>query len=235
MTAQLSDTRKTLAAAQAELRAAADAQTKVHAHREKLLDVSRRHTELRQQLEQAQQAHSGALVAWASAGAEGDAPSAPPAIEKLARDVAAAERSASAADQAARDYQGEIDAAAQVCAEALDRLRSARRAVLAEVAVPLIGRYRDAKATAEALLQHIFGLQSVAREVASEVPGVADLTCRIGDAMNFHPTLAPRGAQHSRDCWKRLVTDLFDDATAELGPAPDTIDPDAHLVRKAVA
>ncbi len=235
MTTQLSDTRKTLADAQAALQAASAAQARVHAHREKLLDVSRRHTELRQQLEQAQQAHSQALVAWASAGAQGDAPTAPPAIEKLARDVAAAERSASAADQAARDYQGEIDAAAQACAAALQRLRDARRAVLAEVAVPLIGRYRDAKGTAEALLQHIFGLQNIARELKDEVPGVADLTCRIGDAMNFHPTLAPGGAQHSRDCWKRLVTALFDDPSAELGPAPNVIDPDAHIVKKAVA
>ena len=235
MTPQLSDARRHLADAQAELRAASAEQAKVHAHREKLLDVSRRHTELRQQLEQAQQAHSGALVAWASAGAEGDAPTAPPAIEKLARDVAAAERSASAADQAARDYQGEVDTAAQVCAAALQRLRDARRAVLAEVAVPLIARYREAKATAEGLLQHIFGLQFIARELATEVPAIGALTGSIASAMNFHPVLAPGGAQASREAWKRLVAALFDDPSAELGPPPDTIDPAARPAQKAVA
>ena len=224
MTTMLSDTRKTLAAAQAELRAASDAQAKVHAHREKLLDVSRRYTELRTQLAAAQQAHSDARGSWATAGAEGDAPTAPPAIEKLARDVASAERSASAADQAVRDYQGEIDAAAQVCAEALQRLRDARRAVLAEVAIPLIAQYREAKGTSEALLQHIFGLQYIARELSTEVPAIGALTGSIATAMNFHPALVPGGAQHSRDCWKRLVADLFDDPSAELGPAPDTID-----------
>lgn len=235
MTIELSDARRTLADAQAELRAASAEQAKVHAHREKLLDVGRRHTDLRRQLEQAQQAHSQALVAWAGAGAEGDAPPAPAAIEKLAKDVAAAERSASAADQAARDFQGEIDKAAQVCAQALDRLRAARREVLAEVAVPLIAAYRDSKASAEALLQHIFGLQAIARELSTEVPSIGTLTGSIASAMNFHPVLAPGGAQASRDAWKRLVSALFDDATAELGAAPGTIDPDAHLAQKAVA
>ena len=235
MSAPLSDARKTLADAQAALQSASAAQAKIHAHREKLLDVGRRHTELRRQLEQAQQAHSQALVAWAGAGAEGDAPPAPAAIEKLAKDVAAAERSASAADQAARDFQGEIDKAAQVCAQALDRLRAARREVLAEVAVPLIAEYRGAKATAEALLQHIFGLQAIGRELSTEVPSIGTLTSSIATAMNFHPVLAPGGAQASRDAWKRLVTALFDDPSAELGPAPNVIDPDAHIVKKAVA
>ncbi len=234
MTAQLSDSRRNLAAAQTELRAASDAQAKVHAHREKLLDVGRRHTELRRQLEQAQQAHSQALVAWASAGAEGDAPSPAPGLEKLAKDVATAERSASAGDQAARDFQGEVDAAAQVCAQALDRLRAARREVLAEVAVPLIAEYRTSKASAESLLQHVFGLQAIARELSTEVPSIGTLTGSIASAMNFHPVLAPGGAQASRDAWKRLVADLFDDATAELGQPPNTIDPHAHL-QKPVA
>ena len=235
MTIELSDARRTLADAQAELRAASAEQAKVHAHREKLLDVGRRHTDLRRQLEQAQQAHSQALVAWAGAGAEGDAPPAPAAIEKLAKDVAAAERSASAADQAARDFQGEIDKAAQVCAQALDRLRAARREVLAEVAVPLIAAYRDSKASAEALLQHIFGLQFIARELAVEVPSIGTLTGSISAAMNFHPALVPGGAQHSRDCWKKLVADLFDDATAELGPAPNVIDAAAPVQKAAAA
>ena len=231
MTTMLSDTRKTLAAAQAELRAASDAQAKVHAHREKLLDVSRRYTELRTQLAAAQQAHSDALVSWATAGAQGDPPTPPAAVERLARDVATAARAADAANQAARDYQGEVDAAAQVCAQALDRLRAARRAVLAEIAIPLIAEYRDAKGTSEALLQHVFGLQYIARELSTEVPAIGTLTGSIAAAMNFHPALVPGGAQHSRDCWKKLVADLFDDATAELGPPPNTIDPHAHLAK----
>ena len=235
MTIELSDARRTLADAQAELRAASAEQAKVHAHREKLLDVGRRHTDLRRQLEQAQQAHSQALVAWAGAGAEGDAPPAPAAIEKLARDVAGAERSANAADQAARDFQGEIDKAAQACADALQRLRDARREVLAETAVPLIAAYRDSKASAEALLQHVFGLQFIARELAVEVPSIGTLTGSIAAAMNFHPALAPGGAQHSRDCWKRLVADLFDDPSAELGPPPNTIDPAAPIQNPAAA
>ena len=234
MTIQLTDTRRTLADAQAALQSASAEQAKVHARREKLFAVGKRHADLRTQLEEAQGAHSQALVAWAGAGAEGDAPPAPAAIEKLARDVAAAERSASAADQAARDFQGEVDAAAQACAAALERLRAARREVLAETAVPLIGRYRDAKATAEALLQHVFGLQYIAKELATEVPAIGALTGSIASAMNYHPVLEPGGAQHSRDCWKRLVTALFDDPSAELGPAPNVIDPHAHL-QKPVA
>lgn len=197
--------------------------------------VTTRYSDLKAQLDQAQQAHSAALVAWAGAGAEGDAPTPPAAVEKLARDVAAAERAANAADAAAKEHQTEIDKAAQACAVAIERLRVMRREVLAEVAVPLIAEYRAAKATAEALMQHIFGLQAIARELKNEVPAIGDLTASIGNAMNFQPVLAPGGAQQSRDAWKRLVADLFDDPTAQLGAAPDTIDPDAHLPKRAVA
>ena len=197
--------------------------------------MGRRYATLKAQLDQAQRDHGAALIAWAGAGAEGDAPTAPAAIEKLARDVATAERAANAADQAAKEYQAEIDKAAQASATAIERLRVMRRAVLAEVAVPLIADYRAAKAKAEALMQHIFGLQAIARELKNEVPAIGDLTASIGNAMNFQPVLAPGGAQQSRDAWKRLVADLFDDPTAQLGPAPDTIDPDARLPKRAVA
>ena len=197
--------------------------------------MGRRYATLKAQLDQAQRDHGAALIAWAGAGAEGEAPAAPASIEKLARDVATAERAANAADQAAKEYQAEIDKAAQASATAIERLRVMRRAVLAEVAVPLIADYRAAKATAEALMQHIFGLQAIARELKNEVPAIGDLTASIGNAMNFQPVLAPGGAQQSRDAWKRLVADLFDDPTAQLGPAPDTIDPDAHLPKRAVA
>ena len=234
MTAQLSDARRNLADAQAALQSASAEQATIHARRQKLLDVSTRYAALKTQLADAQQAHSDALVSWATAGAQGDPPTPPAAVERLARDVATAARAADAADQAARDYQGEIDKAAEACAAALERLRAARREVLAEVAVPLIGRYRDSKASAESLLQHVFGLQFIARELSTEVPAIGTLTGSIAAAMNFHPVLAPNGAQHSRDCWKRLVSALFDDPTAELGPPPNTIDPDAHL-QKPVA
>ena len=235
MTPTLTDARRNLADAQAAVKAAAEAQAKVREHHSKITAVIDRHTELRAQLEQAQQAHSQALVNWAAAGAAGDAPSPPATTEKLARDVAAAERAANAAEQAAKAYQAEIDKAAQVCADALQNLRHARRAVLAEVAVPMIAEYRDAKARTESMLQHVFGLQAIARELRDEVPGIADLTGRIAEAMNFRPVLAPGGAQASRDAWKRLVADLFDDPTATLGAAPGVIDPDAHVARKEVA
>lgn len=230
MTAQLTDARRTLADAQAELKKAAEAQARIGADHAKLLAVVTRHTELAAQLEAAQQAHSADLVAWASAGAEGDPPPAPAAVEKLARDVAAAARAAEAAKQAAAQHQAKVDEAAQIAWEALQRLRAARREVLAEVAAPMILEYRQARSKAEAMLQHTFGLQAIVRDLKDEVPSVGDLTHKIGMAMNFHPVLEPGGAEYSRQQWRELVRALFDDPNAELGPAPNVIDTTAKPI-----
>ena len=51
MTVQLSDTRRNLADAQAELRAAADAQAKVREHHNKITAVITRYAELKAQLD----------------------------------------------------------------------------------------------------------------------------------------------------------------------------------------
>lgn len=224
-----------LAHAQQALKDATTAEAQVREHHQKITDAARRGEDLQQKLDELQANHSQTLLQWAKDGAKGDAPVPSADLRQLEAELLDAKTSANAARMAAAAHQAEVDTASRNTASAMQLLRDARQQVLADIAAPMIAEYREARLREHALMEHILGLQAIARELTDEVPGIGDLTNRIAQAMKIQPVLENGGAEKSRQAWRELVKALFDDSKAALGPAPEAVDADAHLPRRMVA
>lgn len=224
-----------LAHAQQVLKEAAATESQIREHHQKIVDAARRGDDLQQKLDELQATHSQTLLQWAKDGAKGSAPVPPDELRQLETEMVNAKASATAARMAAAAHESEVAAASQRTAAAMDLLRDARRQVLASIVVPMIDEYRQAKLREHALMEHILGLQAIARELTNEVPGIGELTSRIGQSMRVQPVLENGGAEKSRQAWRELIRALFDDPNATLGPAPEAVDADAHLPRRMVA
>lgn len=201
----------------------------VRERQQKLLGIVQQRDVLQTQIKEAEAVHAAALGQWADDGASGDAPKPPASIATLTRKLESAKSTAAAAEQAAEGQQAQIDAAAQASAQALRGVKIARRACLVEIIKPLIVRLREARSQQLSIAEHLGGLTQVTRELTDEVPGIASISSEIATALRFAPQLTPGGAEASREAWIKLVAALFDDATAQIGAAPATFDPDQHL------
>lgn len=232
MSATLSPGRQALAEAQAALAAAGEKHQANHDRHQALLAITRRPDPIRAQLAEAEAAHAASLSEWASNGANGDSPGAPPAVAKLTSALAVAERESAAAQQAAKAFEPQLAQSQAVCDAALENLRRARGQVLREIARPLVKRYREAQSEATALREHLAGFGALGP--SPDLPDYTSLTQAINAAVIFRPVLERGGAEASRQAWRDVIAALAGDPAAELAGPPATVDPDAHLRKQLV-
>jgi len=223
--------RECLQQAQAKLKEATDNLQRRHDQRQALLDLGQRPAEIAERLQAARDEHMAALTAWAEAGASGESPAPPAAIAKLEAQLAIANREADAAAKAAAKFDPGIAEAQQEADAALAELKHRRTHVLYQIAAPMIDEYQQAALKANSLREHLAGLGHVGKNLLDENPGLSGLSMAIGDAIRFRPVLEPGGAEASRQAWRDVIADLGGDASAELGAAPASVDPDARIRR----
>ena len=219
--------RECLQQAQAKLKEATDNLQRIHDQRQKLLDFALNPDAIKVELEAARNEHTAALKAWAESGATGDSPTPPASVAKLEAKLAIAQREADAADAAAHA----LDPALAAAHTALAELKHRRTHVLYQIAAPMIDEYQQAALKANSLREHLAGLGHVGKNLLDENPGLSGLSMAIGDAIRFRPVLEPGGAEASRQAWRDVIADLGGDASAELGAAPASVDPDARIRR----
>ena len=229
----LTAARQALADAQAALKVAGEQHQANHDRHQALNAITRRADPIRAQLTEAEAAHAATLEEWATNGATGDSPAAPPALAKLTNALAVAEREAGAALAAAKAFEPKLAESQAAVNAALVNMRRARGAVLLEIAKPLVERYREAQSEATALREHLLGLGMSGAQ--SELPNYTALTQAINAAVNFRPALEPGGAEASRRAWRDVIAALAGDPAAQLGPPPGTVDPWSHLDRQVRA
>ncbi|WP_081126029.1 hypothetical protein [Metallibacterium scheffleri] len=217
---KMTENRQQLADAIANVKAAAEAEAVVRDHHNKIAAIAERETELRGQLEAAQREHSQALVQWASAGGQGDAPEAPEAVEKLAKALAAASRETDASKEAVAQHAETLAQAQAVTAQAVLLFRTARERVLADDFRVLGAEYRRRVAELLALKEHIAGTIPIVREFRDEVPNLTRVFAPVSDALGAFPVLEKGGAEYSRNAWRTYIAQLASDPAAQLAPAP---------------
>lgn len=228
----LTAARQALADAQAALAAAGEKHQANHDRHQALNAITRRPEPIRAQLDAAQAAHTEALSKWATDGASGDSPAAPPEVAKLTNQLAVAEREAAAAQQAMKAFEPQLAQSQAACDAALENLRRARGQVLLEIAKPLVARYRDAQSEATALREHLLGLGALGP--SPDLPDYTSITFAINAATRFRPVLERGGAQASRQAWREVIAALAGDPAADLADPPATVDPEAHLRKQLV-
>lgn len=224
---QLTAARQALADAQAALSAAGEKHQANHDRHQALNAITRRADPIRAQLADVEAAHAAALNEWASNGATGDSPPAPAALAKLTNALAVAECEAAAAQTAVRAFEPKLAESQAAMDAALVNLQRARGQVLYEIAKPLVERYRAAQFEATALREHLLGLGKIGP--SPELPNYTAITQAINASINLRPVLEPGGAEASRQAWRDVIAALAGDPTAQLGPAPGTVDPWSHL------
>ncbi|HKZ10389.1 MAG TPA: hypothetical protein VJL61_06755 [Rhodanobacteraceae bacterium] len=229
----LSAARQALAEAQAALKVAGEQHQANHDRHQALNAITRRAEPIRAQLAEVEAAHAAALEEWATNGATGDSPSAPTALAKLTNALAVAERETTAAQTAAKAFEPKLAESQAAMDTALQNMRRARGQVLYEIARPLVERYRAAQFEATALREHLFGLGMIGP--SPELPDYTAITQAINASSNLRPVLEPGGAEASRQAWRDVIAALAGDPTAQLGPAPKTVDPWSHLDRQVRA
>lgn len=217
---ELTDTRQQLGAAIADMKAATEAEALVRDHHSKITAIAERETKLRGQLEAAQREHSQALVQWASAGGQGDAPEAPASVEKLAKAVAAAARETEASKAAAAQHAAALAEAHAATAQAQFIVRNARERVLADDFRVMAAEYRRRTAELLAFKEHIAGTIPIGREFREDVPHLPHVFKPVSDALAAHPVLEKDGAEYSRNAWRTYIAQLGSDPSAQLAPPP---------------